>query len=80
MKKDKVLEVCQKCNAACCKMGGPDFTKSEMQKVLKAEHQNFFIKINSNYYELKSKKGVCPYLSKENSCLIHKEKPLMCKC
>jgi len=80
MKTNTALEVCQKCKAACCKLGGGDFSKSEMQKVLKAGYPNFFSKINNNHYELKSKKGVCPYLAKDNSCNIHKVRPLMCKC
>ena len=80
MKFDIMLKTCQRCSAACCKMGGPDFSKSEMEKVLKAGYKNFFVKLNNNHYELKCKKGICPYLKEDNSCLIHKVRPLMCKC
>ncbi len=80
MRANVVLKVCQTCKATCCKMGGPDFTKLEMQKVLKAGHPNFFVKISDNHYELKSKRGLCPYLSEDNSCSIHEVRPMMCKC
>ena len=74
------LKVCQKCKASCCKMGGADFSRVEMLKVLNAGYKNFFMKINDNHYELKSKKGICPYLARNNSCSIHKCRPLMCQC
>lgn len=74
------LEVCQKCKAVCCKMGGPEFTKTEMEKVLRAGYPDYFVKINEDHFELKGKKGICPYLAKGSSCSIHKQRPLMCKC
>lgn len=80
MKLQDIKKICQKCKASCCKMGGPDFTKKEMEKVLKSGFKNYFSKINNNYYELKSKNGKCPYLSKDYLCSIHKVRPLMCKC
>ena len=80
VKANEFLNVCQKCKATCCKMGGPDFTEKEMKKVLKAVHKNYFIKLDKNHYELKSKRGRCPYLKKDNSCEIHKVKPLICLC
>ncbi|MBU1008406.1 MAG: YkgJ family cysteine cluster protein [archaeon] len=80
MKAEMALKICQKCKAACCKMGGPDFSKSEMKKVLKAGHPNYFVELNPNHFELKGKKGRCHYLTNSNSCRIHNERPLMCKC
>ena len=79
-KNNLILKICQKCKARCCKMGGPDFTKKEMQEVLDSGFKNHFVKIGKNHYELKSKKGICPYLARNYSCLIHKVRPLMCKC
>lgn len=73
------LKVCQKCKAACCKFGGADFTKIEMLKVLKAGYPDYFVELDDNHYEMKCKKGICPYLKKDNSCLIHKIRPLVCK-
>lgn len=80
MKAEKFLNVCQKCKATCCKMGGPDFSEKEMRRVLNSGFKNYFVKINKNHYELKCKKGICPYLKKYYSCKIHKIKPLMCIC
>lgn len=80
VKANKFLEVCQKCKAACCKMGGPNFTEKEMKKVLKAGYKDYFFKVKPGIYELKTKKGVCPYLKKDNSCEIHKVKPILCLC
>lgn len=79
MKLENIKRVCLKCKASCCKMGGPDFTKKEMQKVLKAGFKNCFSKIDDDWYELKSKNGRCPYL-KNYLCSIHDVRPLMCKC
>lgn len=76
----QILKICQRCKAKCCKIGGPDFTKKEMKLILKAGFKDCFRKINKNHYELKSKKGVCPYLAKDNSCSIHRLRPEMCKC
>lgn len=73
------FKICQKCKASCCKLGGTDFTKVEMQKVLKLGYPNYFVKINENHYEMKSKKGICPYLKKDNSCLIYHVRPAACK-
>ncbi len=80
MKANMALRVCRKCKATCCKMGGADFTKKEMGRVIGAGYKNFFRKIDEDSYELKSKKGICPYLAKDNSCSIHNVRPAMCKC
>ena len=80
MKADKFLKTCQKCNAFCCKMGGPNFTETEMKRVLKVGYKNYFFEVRNKIFELKSKKGRCPYLKKDNSCEIHKVKPLLCQC
>jgi Fe-S-cluster containining protein len=80
MKANKFLRICQDCKASCCKMGGPDFTETEMKKVLKAGYKNHFFEVRDKIYELKTKKGVCPYLKKDNACEIHKYKPILCLC
>ena len=82
MKADKFLKTCQKCKAACCKMGGPNFTEKEMRRVLKEgyKYEDYFFKVRPKIYELKSKRGKCPYLKKDNSCEIHKIKPILCVC
>lgn len=79
MKSNEILQVCQKCKAKCCRMGGADFTKSEMQKVLKAGCPDFFVKIKENWYELRNKRLICPYLSEDNSCSIPEFRPLPCR-
>jgi Fe-S-cluster containining protein len=79
VKSNKFLKVCQKCKAACCRMGGPDFTEAEMKKVLKAGHKNYFFEVRDGIYELKSKKGRCRYLKKDNSCEIQNVKPRLCQ-
>ena len=75
---NKFLKICQKCKAGCCNLCGPDFSESEMKRVLKAGFPDYFIKVGKNHYEVKSKKGRCPYLLKDNACKIEKVKPLMC--
>lgn len=80
MRNNTSLKICQKCGGLCCKtLGGPNVTKNEMQKVVNAGHPNFFIKHSNTHYEIKSKKGTCLYLSKENLCSIHEVRPLVCR-
>lgn len=59
---------------------GSNFTKKEMLQVLKAGHKNYFFNVKYGIYELKSKRAVCPYLKKDNSCEIHEVKPVLCLC
>lgn len=80
VKADKFLLVCKKCKAACCKMGGPNFTEKEMKRVINAGYKNYFFKVKEGIYELKSKRGRCLYLKEDNSCQIHKVKPISCLC
>ena len=82
MKLKDIKDACKKCRARCCKMGGPDFTEKEMKKVLKLNPKlkDRFVRLNKNHYELKVKRGICPFLRKDYSCSIHKARPLMCKC
>jgi len=79
MKKDEYLSVCQKCNALCCKLGGTNLTKKEVDRVLAKGFKNHFVQITPEVYELKSKPdGVCPYLKEDLSCEIHEVKPIIC--
>jgi Fe-S-cluster containining protein len=80
MNKEKIYLICKKCKAKCCRMGGPDFTKKGMQKVLDAGFKDYFYKEREKFYGLKCKKGICPYLKKDYSCEIHNVLPNMCKC
>lgn len=73
------MNFCQKCKSFCCKLGGTDFTKKEMQNVLNAGYINHFVKISENHYESKSKNGICMYLNQDNSCSIYELRPLACK-
>lgn len=73
------LKTCQKCKDSCCKLGGSDITEAELKRILKANYPNFFRKIGKDHYEMKSRKGICPYLEKDYSCQIEDVKPLMCR-
>ena len=72
------VNICKKCKAACCKLGGADFTKKEKQRVLDAGYKDFFVRLNDNHYELTSKNGRCPYLKQNNTCKIYEVRPLVC--
>lgn len=80
VKANKYLKVCRKCQAACCKLSGPDLSEKEMKKILKAGFRNYFRKVGKNHYEMISIGGRCSYLKKDNSCEIHKVKPFICLC
>ena len=80
MKKSQLSgkDVCKKCKAKCCKLGGCDFTKNEMKRVLNAGYPNYFIKISDNQYEVKTRNGACYYLNNDNLCSIQNLKTKMC--
>lgn len=73
------LGICKNCRGTCCKIGGTDFTRKEKDQVLRKGFPDYFRKISNNHYEARGKNGVCPYLKKDNSCLIHEVRPLLCR-
>lgn len=50
-----------------------------MEKVLDAGHPDFFIEINLDQFELRSRDAVCPYLAEDFSCTIHDLRPPACR-
>lgn len=82
MKLQDIKNVCYKCKARCCKMGGPEFTEYNMKQAIKIKpkYKNLFVKVKRDHYELKVKGGMCFFLNKDYSCSIHKARPLMCRC
>jgi Fe-S-cluster containining protein len=81
MKKSEYLDICQKCKASCCKLGGTNLTKEEVDRVLNKGFENNFVEVKPGIYELKAdENGVCPYLEEDHSCKIHDVKPLICTC
>ena len=81
MKKSEFLNICQECKATCCKLGGTNLTKEEVDRVLKKGFENHFFEVKPGVFELKCKEdGVCPYLQEDYSCKIHEVKPLICTC
>jgi len=74
-----IKDVCTKCGADCCKMGGAEFTKKEMDKVISAGFPAHFRKISEDHFETATKDGVCAYLGKDSLCSIHSLRPKMCK-
>jgi len=83
MKLENIKKVCVKCNATCCKFGGPTLTKKERDSILKSGFKDYFKlpRYSGNakgYFEIKCKKGVCPYL-KNCLCKVHKVRPVLCK-
>jgi Fe-S-cluster containining protein len=81
MKKSEYLDICQKCKASCCKLGGTNLTKEEANRILNKGFENNFIEVRPGIYELKAdENGICPYLEEDHSCKIHDVKPLICTC
>jgi Fe-S-cluster containining protein len=77
---EQTLKICQYCKAKCCNLGGADVTGAERETIIKAGYPDHFLKIGSNHYEMLSKNGRCPYLKKDNTCSIHRLRPLPCRC
>jgi len=61
---NKFLEICKKCKAKCCKACGPTFDKEGVERILREGYGNYFVEVKKGFYELKTKRGVCPYLKK----------------
>ena len=81
MHSKKILKICLKCKSSCCKLGGADFTKKEMQKIVKSGTPVKLRKVSDNHYEFKTNgKGVCAYLDKNGACEIYKVRPSGCSC
>jgi Fe-S-cluster containining protein len=78
MSKLKILEICKKCKAHCCKLGDLTVTAKEMDKILKAGFPDHFIKVGKGRYDIKSENGRCPYLKKDYSCQIYEVRPKFC--
>jgi Fe-S-cluster containining protein len=78
MPKLRIIEICKKCKAHCCKLGDLTVTDKEMDRILKAGFPNHFIRISKGRYDIKSKNGRCPYLKKDYSCQIYKVRPKFC--
>lgn len=76
---NKALEICRECKAFCCHLGATDFSEVEKKRVLDAGFKDYFIKLDDDHYEMKCKNGICPYLNKDYSCMIHDVRPLTCK-
>ncbi|MFH0712054.1 MAG: YkgJ family cysteine cluster protein [archaeon] len=78
MKANKFLEICKKCGALCCRVGGSTYTEEEKNRVLKAGYEDYFVEVETGFYETKCKNGRCPYLKENNSCEIQEVKPIVC--
>ncbi|OGI12527.1 hypothetical protein A3K64_01320 [Candidatus Micrarchaeota archaeon RBG_16_36_9] len=76
MKLENIKEVCVKCGAKCCYLGGPTLTRKERNKILKAGFKDFFI-LSGSFYDVKTK-NKCPYLENK-TCSIYEFRPLVCK-
>lgn len=73
----KIKEICFKCGAKCCFLGGPTITEKERDKISKLGFKNVFI-CQGKFYDLKTKNDKCPFL--ENGlCSVQSAKPLVCK-
>jgi Fe-S-cluster containining protein len=73
----KIKEICVKCGAKCCFLGGPTITKKERDKIFKLGFKNVFI-CQGKFYDLKAKNDRCPFLE-NNLCSVQSVKPLVCK-
>ena len=82
-----LLKFCIPCNAKCCKhgetIGSPILDEQEMKKIKKVldkEIKEVVLENGKKYYVIivDEKEKRCPYLSKDNKCLIQEVKPLDC--
>ncbi|MBN2567006.1 YkgJ family cysteine cluster protein [Candidatus Woesearchaeota archaeon] len=80
MRAETIRTRCRECEASCCRLGGVDVTGRERTRILAAGHPNFFVRIGPDHYEMRSVRGVCPYLTEDHECSIHAVRPLMCEC
>jgi len=77
MKLENIKNVCMKCGALCCTWEGPRVTAKERARILKTGFPDYFIEVGKGLYDMKTKRGICPYL-RNKLCSIQKVKPLAC--
>ena len=76
---DSQREICKKCGAYCCSLGGTAATSEERARVLNAGHPDHFIKMSDDCYVTAwGEDGICPYLE-GTSCTIYKVRPIVCQ-
>jgi Fe-S-cluster containining protein len=82
MNSKKLLNTCINCGSICCKiLGGADFTKKEMQRIVKSGAPIKFNKVSDNHYEFQTNgKGQCAYLNEKGACGIYNVRPSGCRC
>ena len=56
MDRENILRICKKCEAKCCRLGGPTCTRNEVKKILFSGAKNKFYKVSENLYEVETTK------------------------
>ena len=76
----RFLTVCNKCKALCCTLVLPPITENERNDIIDAGFPDYFTKKANGIYTIKpTNQGKCPYLSHNDSCIVHKVKPQLCR-
>ncbi len=77
---NKFLNLCNECNAFCCRQRLPPISTNEKKRILDAGYENNFLHLKDDIYTIiPSNKGCCPYLKSDNSCKIQDVKPTFCR-
>jgi Fe-S-cluster containining protein len=71
--------ICKECGGYCCSFGGTTATKEELDAILRAGHENHFVRVTENCYVTAwGDDGICPY-QKDSACTIYNVRPLVCQ-
>jgi len=77
----RILDICKKCGARCCKTGSADLTKKEVDRIRGSMPDLKFVKLRNNHYWIETgNDGICKCLKKDNSCKIYNLRPNFCRC
>jgi Fe-S-cluster containining protein len=71
--------ICKECGGYYCSFGGTTATREEVDAILRAGHENHFVRVTENcYITTWGKDGICPY-QKGSACTIYNVQPLVCQ-
>ncbi|TFG09264.1 YkgJ family cysteine cluster protein [Candidatus Thorarchaeota archaeon] len=72
-------ELCIRCGALCCRLGGAVATRNEVEAIIDAGYEDYFKQVSPDVFITHwGREGVCPYLQ-DDTCSIYEVRPLRCR-
>ncbi len=76
---ESIVEICDKCGASCCKLGGAVASELEYKAIIEAGYPDYFKKVGKGvFHTIWKNDGICPYLI-GNKCSVYEVRPFGCR-